>query len=225
MQGIRLIIADGSELALMGLISIFDSNREIDIVSVARNEKELVAQYAALQADVVMLDFTSKGFSAATVNRIVSKNANAAIVAITPPQRGKVIVDAVRAGISSYVKKDCSKEEIAQSVVETAPGHKFFCNQVLETVRRESIDLESVELADVSCDAVFISERELEIIALIAEGYTNTQIAETLFISSHTVGTHRKNIMAKLGVNNTAGIVMYAVQQGLASPNTFLFTS
>ncbi|MCB0760468.1 MAG: response regulator transcription factor [Flavobacteriales bacterium] len=209
----------------MGLISIFDSNREIDIVSVARNEKELVAQYAALQADVVMLDFTSKGFSAATVNRIVSKNANAAIVAITPPQRGKVIVDAVRAGISSYVKKDCSKEEIAQSVVETARGHKFFCNQVLETVRRESIDLESVELADVSCDAVFISERELEIIALIAEGYTNTQIAETLFISSHTVGTHRKNIMAKLGVNNTAGIVMYAVQQGLASPNTFLFTS
>jgi DNA-binding CsgD family transcriptional regulator len=58
---------------------------------------------------------------------------------------------------------------------------------------------------------------------LIAEGYTNTQIADMLFLSAHTINTHRKNIMAKLGVKNTAGIVMYAVKTNLVTPNKFLF--
>ena len=68
-----------------------------------------------------------------------------------------------------------------------------------------------------------LSERENEIITLIAEGQTNEQIAEFLFLSKHTVNTHRKNIMAKLGVKNTAGIVMYAVKTCFVSPNRFLF--
>ena len=76
-----------------------------------------------------------------------------------------------------------------------------------------------------SCEAVIISKRECEIITLIAEGFTNQQIAEKLFLSSHTVNTHRKNIMAKLGVKNTAGIVMYAIKTNLTSPNKFLFTA
>jgi DNA-binding CsgD family transcriptional regulator len=70
---------------------------------------------------------------------------------------------------------------------------------------------------------VNISERELEIIKLIAEGYTNVEIAEKLFLSPHTVNTHRKNILQKLGINNTAAIVMYAVKTNLVSPNKFLF--
>ena len=60
---------------------------------------------------------------------------------------------------------------------------------------------------------------------MIAEGYTNAQIADKLFLSAHTVNTHRKNIMSKLGVKNTAGIVMYAVKSNLISPNKFLFTA
>jgi len=74
-----------------------------------------------------------------------------------------------------------------------------------------------------TCEAVILSERENEIIVHIAEGLTNEQIAEQLFLSKHTVNTHRKNIMAKLGVKNTAGIVMYAVKMNLISPNKFLF--
>jgi DNA-binding CsgD family transcriptional regulator len=68
-----------------------------------------------------------------------------------------------------------------------------------------------------------LSDRETEIIILISEGLTNAQIAEQLFLSNHTINTHRKNIMAKLGVKNTAGIVMFAVKTALVSPNRFLF--
>ena len=78
---------------------------------------------------------------------------------------------------------------------------------------------------DLSCDAVALSRREKEILTLISEGLTNSKIAEMLFLSSHTITTHRKNIMSKLGVKNTAGIVMYAVKSGIVSPNKFLFAS
>ena len=68
-----------------------------------------------------------------------------------------------------------------------------------------------------------MSERELQIIQFIAEGYTNSQIAAIIYLSNHTINTHRKNIMKKLGVNNTAGIVMYAVKTEMVRPNQFSF--
>ena len=125
----------------------------------------------------------------------------------------------------SYVKKSCSLEEIINAVSDTAKGERFFCGQVLDRLRRESVDLDSLIDNDFGCEPVVISERESEIIALIAEGMTNTQIAEKLFLSGHTVGTHRKNIMQKLGVNNTAALVMYAVKTGMVNPNRFLFSA
>jgi DNA-binding NarL/FixJ family response regulator len=106
---------------------------------------------------------------------------------------------------------------------ETLKGGTFFCGKILDEIRRESIDVTDLEGLELTCDPIVLSGRETEVLQLIAEGHTNTQIAEKLFLSAHTVTTHRKNIMAKLGVNNTAAIVMYAVKTGLVSPNKFLF--
>ena len=108
-------------------------------------------------------------------------------------------------------------------MLETQKGNKFFCGQILETIQKAQIDVNDLDFDSFSCDAVVLSERENEIIVLIAEGFTNNQIAEELFLSNHTITTHRKNIMAKLGVKNTAGIVMYAVKTNLVSPNKYLF--
>ena len=94
----------------------------------------------------------------------------------------------------------------------------------MDAIRKASIDVNDLDFDSFTCEAVVISDRENEIIKLIAEGNTNTQIADFLFLSNHTVNTHRKNIIAKLGVKNTAGIVMYAVKTNLVSPNKFLFS-
>ena len=123
------------------------------------------------------------------------------------------------------MKKDCDIAEIIDSVYETAKGNKFFCGTILETIKNESIDINKAEFKSLACAPVAITERELEIITLIAEGYTNQEIAEKLFLSTHTINTHRKNIMSKLGVANTAGIVMYAVKCNLVSPNKYLFAA
>lgn len=125
----------------------------------------------------------------------------------------------------SYIKKDCDLQEISDAVLETAKGNKFFCGKILETINKANLDVDDIDHGVLTCDPVLMSERENEIIVLIAEGYTNDQIAEMLFLSKHTVNTHRKNILFKLGVKNTAGIVMYAVKTQLVSPNKFLFAA
>ena len=114
-------------------------------------------------------------------------------------------------------------EEVLEAIEITSRGGTFFCGQILDAIRRESIDVSDLELVDFTCDPVVLTEREIEVLTYISEGLTNVQIAEKLFLSSHTVNTHRKNIMQKLGVNNTASMVMYAVKSGFVSPNKFLF--
>jgi DNA-binding CsgD family transcriptional regulator len=79
--------------------------------------------------------------------------------------------------------------------------------------------------SEFSCEPIILSVREIEVITLIAEGFTNVEISDRLFLSVHTVNTHRKNIMNKLGVKNTAGIVMYAVKEKFTTPNKFLFST
>jgi DNA-binding NarL/FixJ family response regulator len=172
-----------------------------------------------------LIDYTSPGFTIDIIPKVISKFPNVKFVAITPEQSAQTLVDALRSGVKSYVKKDCDISEIINSVKETANGNKFFCGQLLETIQRAHINVEDIDFESFSCEPVLLSERENQIIVFIAEGKTNAQIAETLFLSNHTINTHRKNIMAKLGVKNTAGIVMYAVKTELISPNKFLFAA
>ncbi len=221
----RLIIADSNDLTRAGLRSILSVNDDIEIVGEAKSSLELFEMLHSFDTDVVLIDYTSNGFVIDDLSRIKNDYASSFILAITPEQSAQVLVDALKQGVTSYVKKNCSISEITDAVKETAKGTKFFCGQIVETIQQANINVEDIDYDAFSCDAVLISKREQEIIVLISEGMTNVQIAEKLFLSNHTVNSHRKNIMAKLGVKNTAGIVMYAVKSNLVSPNKFLFTA
>jgi DNA-binding NarL/FixJ family response regulator len=221
----NLILADSNELIRIGLRSILSTQKNIDIIGEAKNSDDLKSLVKNFSTDIILIDYTSNGFEIDVIPYLVNKYNKLQIIAITPEQSAQTLVDALRGGVKSYVKKDCDVAEIIDSVIETAKGNKFFCGQILETIQLASIDVEDLEFESFSCEPVLISERENEIITLIAEGQTNNQIAEILFLSNHTINTHRKNIMSKLGVKNTAGIVMYAVKTNLVSPNKFLFAS
>ncbi len=219
----NLILADSNDLIRIGLRAILSTERAITIVSEAHSGEELLAQVKSFDASLVLIDYTSSGFNIDIIPKVLSINKRIRFVAITAEQSPQTLVDALRSGISSYIKKDCDVNEILMAVKETVNGNKFFCGQILESIQRANIDVNDLDFESFSCEAVVVSERENEIIILIAEGLTNEQIAIQLFLSKHTVNTHRKNIMAKLGVKNTAGIVMYAVKTNLVSPNKFLF--
>ena len=221
----KIVLADNSDLIRLGFRSLLNSEDTVEIVGEARTNQELLEILSSFEVDLVIIDYTSEHFDINILSKLKLIHKNLYTLAITPQQNAQTLVDALRLGVTSYVKKDCSFPEILDAVKETAKGNQFFCGQILETIKRANLNIDDIEIDGLSCDAVIISKRENEIITLIAEGNTNTQIANQLFLSSHTVNTHRKNIMAKLGVKNTAGIVMYAVKTNLTSPNKFLFTA
>jgi len=219
---INLILADSNELIRIGLRTIFKSGN-VQILGEAESNEELLSQIKTFSPNIILIDYTSKGFSIDVIPTVLNTYPNLKFVAITPDQSAQTLIHAIKSGIMSYVKKDCSLNEIVDAVNETHAGNKFFCGQILDTIQNEGINVDEISEFKFSCEPITLSEREIEVITMIAEGLTNIEISEKLFLSKHTVNTHRKNIMAKLGVKNTAGIVMFAVKQKYTTPNKYLF--
>ncbi len=219
----KIVLADGNDLVRVGLRTVLQTIPNMTIIGEARDNDELLSLICNFEVNLVIVDYTSLGFEIDIIPKVLAKKPNIKVLAITPEQSASTLVNALKSGVNSYVKKDCDLGEIVDAVKETGQGKQFFCGQILETIQRASIDVNDLNLDKFSCDPITLSERENEIIVLIAEGFTNGQIAENLFLSNHTINTHRKNIMSKLGVKNTAGIVMFAVKTNLVSPNKFLF--
>ncbi len=221
----RVVLADSNDLMRLGLRTILSSLPNLSVVAEVKNNTDLLETITSFDVNLILIDYTSTGFDIDVIPKMIQKKPSLKVLAVTPEQSAQTLVDALRSGVQSYVKKDCDLGEIVDAVKETGKGKKFFCGQILETIQKANIDVNDMDFDGFTCEPVILSERESEIIILIAEGYTNNQIAEKLFLSNHTINTHRKNIMAKLGVKNTAGIVMYAVKTNLVSPNKFLFAA
>lgn len=220
----KLLIADSNEIVRLGLKTLFERITNVTVVGESTDKESVLNDVEQLNPDVLLIDFTAKKFNIDVIPSILQRKPNTLIVAITPEQSAHTLVNALRSGVKSYVKKDCDSDEIIDAVRETWRGKRFFCGTLLETIRNASINVDDIDIDNFTCDPVSLSARENEIITLVAEGLTNAQIAEMLCLSNHTVNTHRKNIMAKLGVKNTAGIVMYAVKSNFVSPNKFIFS-
>jgi len=220
-----IIIADSSTISRLGLNAIINQMDGFIVVGEADSSEGVLALINVKSPDLVIIDFLSDDFDIETVMSIKRKFPKLFLLGITPLQNGNTLINALRAGIDSYIKKSCDIPEVVDAIESTSKGKSFYCGKILEKIRKESIDISEMNHIDLSCDAVALSRREKEILTLISEGLTNSKIAEMLFLSSHTITTHRKNIMSKLGVKNTAGIVMYAVKSGIVSPNKFLFAS
>lgn len=219
-----IIIADSSTIGRIGLKAIIDTMDGYDVEGEAENSEEVFVLIEKNAPHIVIIDFLSDGFDIETVVEIRRSYPKVMLLAITPLQSGATLTSALRAGIDSYIKKSCDIPEVIDAIEKTSEGTSFYCGKILKKIRKESIDINDLKVMDFSCDAIGLSKREKEVLGMIAEGHTNTKIAELLFLSAHTVTTHRKNIMHKLGVKNTAGIVMYAVKSGVVSPNRFLFS-
>lgn len=220
---IRTLLADHGELALIGLKAVLSDTARVEVVGVARDAIAMQAMIVRHRPHVVLVDHTAEGFGAQAIRQGLKRSKSTRFIAITPDPSTAALMSAIRAGVTSYIRKDCDVQEIIDAVTETGDGNKFFCGKVLDVLRKASFDVDRFLAEPLSCAPVTLSDRECQVITLISEGKSYTRIAEELNLSSHTVIAHRRNIMQKLGVNNTAAVVLYAVKNGFISPNKFLF--
>jgi DNA-binding NarL/FixJ family response regulator len=216
-----LAIGDNNELNVLGLRALALSMPEVEKVEVFQRSSELLASKTT--PDVILLDFSADNFGLESIQRIKERFPQSQIVAITPIQSSNTILSALKMGITAYVKKDCSIQEIKDSILQASKRKVFFCGEILRMMDLQNVSLTELDDIEFDCSPILLTDRESEILRFIAVGHTNTEIADMLFLSGHTVNTHRKNILNKIGANNTAGAVLYAVKEGLIEPEKFSF--
>ncbi len=216
-----LAIGDNNELNVLGIRALALSMPEVEKVEVFQRSSELLASKTT--PDVILLDFSADNFGLESIQRIKERFPQPQIVAITPIQSSNTILSALKMGITAYVKKDCSIQEIKDSILQASKRKVFFCGEILRMMDLQNVSLTELDDIEFDCSPILLTDRESEILRFIAVGHTNTEIADMLFLSGHTVNTHRKNILNKIGANNTAGAVLYAVKEGLIEPEKFSF--
>jgi len=220
-MSIKLIIAESSDLFQAGIQAILRPDKSIEILSVTSRNQELIDKTKLFLPDVILIDYRSRNFSLDVISEIKAFNPTVNFLGITGENSTNVVMKGIKNGILGYVKKECSAKEIIDAIKDTATHKIFFCKELLKLLEREHIEIDTIFETATNFEPISLSDRESEVVKLIAEGYTNTQIAVVLYLSNHTVNTHRKNIMRKLNISNTAGIVMFAVKSGLVTPENY----
>lgn len=222
---IKVLIGDKNFLSRIGLELLVGELKGFDLVpSVCGDKKDLTNQLQISKPNLLISDFISLGIPVQELKGLVAKFPRTKFLVITELLSKKELDTVLDSGITSYLLKDCDKSEILEAINSTIKGERFICGKIVSfmTASPEIVPNNSF-IKSLGCDGFPVTEREIDIIRGIAEGLSNKLIADKLKLSTHTVNTHRKNIMNKLGVNNTAGIVMFAVKNRLLETNFNLF--
>lgn len=214
---ISVLIADNNYLSRLGLYTLLSTsaNFEVDYTE-DENFDNLVSSIKKNKPKILVLDFQSLSFSSKQISVLTKTFKRLQVLAITDYMSRAEMQSALDSGVRSYLLKECDKEEIIEALHATFNGERFLCGKVAYFLANsQDLEIMRPELDKVSCQGLGITDRELDVIRLISEGLSNKLIADKLELSTHTVNTHRKNIMAKLDIPNTAGIVMFAVKNKL----------
>ena len=214
---ISVLIADNNYLSRLGLYTLLNtsSNFEVDYIEDS-NFNTLISSIKKIKPRILVLDFESLNYSVQQITTLLKTFRRLQILAITDYLAKKDMQAVLDAGVRSYLLKECDKEEIMEALHATYNNERFLCGKVAYYLTQSDEQvLQKPDMEKISCQGLGITDRELDIIRLIAEGLSNKLIADRLELSTHTVNTHRKNIMAKLNLPNTAGIVMFAVKNKL----------
>ena len=205
---IRVFIVDDHPLVIEGIHALLQNEKEIEWAGQAMNAQSCLGFFVGNSADVVLMDISMPDVGGIELCAMLKeKYPNVFILGLSTFNQGVYIKKMMENGASGYILKNTSKEELISAIRSVYEGGIFFNGEVGEAYS-------SYQRSSASA-LPELTRREKEILALIAEGYTNPQIATKIFLSPFTVDTHRKNLLAKLNVKNTASLIRLAVEQKL----------
>ncbi len=209
-EPIRVLVADDHAVVRAGLKLLLDAEEGIEVVGEAGSGTEVIRLARSLKPDVVLMDVVMPGMSGLEATGPVLEAApDAKVLVLSMQDDPRYVREAFAAGASGYVLKEAADTEVVQAVREVAGGSRY----VHPTLGARLVSAEAEARKKAESDP--LSEREREVLRLLALGHTNQEIAKMLYISVRTAETHRSHIMTKLRLNTRAELVRYALQEGL----------
>jgi len=206
-----IVLGDDHKVILRGLRAVLDAQPGLAVVGEASDGLKVAALAERLKPDVLVLDLMMPGLSGFDVTRRVTKRLpKTRVVILTMYSSEAHVVEALRSGAMAYVVKDASADELVTAIREASAGRRFlsapFSNDLIETYLKRPGGTDPYET---------LTPREREVLHLVAEGLTSSEIAARLFISPRTAESHRANLMRKLGLRSRTDLVRFAFQRGI----------
>ena len=209
-MAIRVLVVDDHAVVRSGIKLLLDRHDDIEVVGEAGNAQDAVFRVRELTPDVILLDLVMPGESGIEVMpRLLKEASGAKVLVLSMQDEPSYVREAFAAGASGYVLKEAADEEVVTAVREIAGGGSY----VHPALGARMVTAEAAERA--AADADPLSDREREILRLLALGHTNQEIAKMLYISVRTAETHRAHIMQKLRLSTRAELVRHALAHGL----------
>lgn len=205
----RILIADDHKLFRDGVVSLLETHPDLEIVCQAANGKEALHFLENETVALALLDISMPEMDGIALTTVIRERfPDIKVIVLTMHNNAETIQAVIKAGAQGYLLKDSSKQELIYGIETVLNGETYFADQVKDTLiagfRSEKVITE-----------IRLTTREKDILQLICREMTTQEIADSLFISSHTVESHRKNLIAKTGVKSSVGLVKFAIENGL----------
>jgi two-component system, NarL family, invasion response regulator UvrY len=213
LKPIDAVIADNQPLTVAGLEIFLSEKQAIKVVGKVKKGEELVELVEKFQPSLLIVEYNSPGYVALDdIRNAMASSSKTNVLILSSDNNKASILEVLQLGVKGYITKECSLEEVGMAVQATAKGEKFFCHKVLDIIMEKHFSVPP------EIEPTVLTTRETEILKLIAHGHSTQVIADTLFLSPHTVQTHRKSIIKKLNIKSPTEFVIYAMDLGLLKP-------
>jgi DNA-binding NarL/FixJ family response regulator len=215
MEKIKVLLADDHQMFLDGLASLLSQIKDVEVVATVNSGKEAMEKLTTLSPHLAILDINMPVMNGLeTTRKIKEIYPEVKILGLTMENDLQLVTDMLEAGASGYILKNTGKAELELAIRQVIKGEPYL-SQSISTQLAQNL-LRNFQQKNEQHDALSsLTERELEILKLIALEHSNSEIAEMLFISPKTVETHRKNLMRKIEVKNSLGVYKFAVKHQL----------
>jgi len=212
MNKIKIILVDDHEIVRDGIKSLLLNNENIEIISEASNSGELYKSLESSVPDLIIMDISLPGKSGIEITKELSEESpELKVLILSMFTEEEFIFNAIKAGAKGYLPKNSKQEDLIKAINIIQNGEEFFSPLISEVVMKSYIK-KIRSKKNINPNQNNLSARELEVLKLIAEGITNKEISEKLFISIRTVETHKTHILQKLNLKSTVDLVKYAIK-------------